>query len=116
MMKIFRILLPTTFPMVIPAFLFIAAVILTAASGMLVPIATMVNPMINCGIPSFFAILAAPSTNQSAPFTRNKKPASLLEYICKKGVACRVDSVHFFVRTVIETYNSESDEIARLLL
>ena len=27
MMKIFRILLPTTFPMVIPAFLFIAAVI-----------------------------------------------------------------------------------------
>lgn len=27
-----------------------------------------------------------------------------------------MDSVHFFVRTVIETYNSESDEIARLLL
>ena len=41
---------------------------------------------------------------------------SLLEYTYKKGVACRVDSVHFFVRTVIETYNSESDEIARLLL
>ena len=41
---------------------------------------------------------------------------SLLEYTCEKGVACRVDSVHFFVRTVIETYNSESDEIARLLL
>lgn len=40
----------------------------------------------------------------------------MLEYTCEKGVACRVDSVHFFVRTVIETYNSESDEIARLLL
>ena len=26
------------------------------------------------------------------------------------------DSVHFFVKTVIETYNLESDEIARLLL
>ncbi len=25
-------------------------------------------------------------------------------------------AVHFFVKTVIETYNSESDEIARLLL
>ena len=41
---------------------------------------------------------------------------SLLEYTREKGVACRVDSVHFFVKTVIETYNSESDEIARLLL
>ena len=27
-----------------------------------------------------------------------------------------MDLVHFFVRTVIETYNSESDETARLLL
>jgi hypothetical protein len=61
---------------VIPAFFCSAAVILTAASGMLVPIATIVRPMISCGIPSFFAILAAPSTNQSAPFTRNKKPTN----------------------------------------
>ena len=47
---------------------------------------------------------------------REIRSMGLLEYTCEKGVACRVDSVHFFVRTVIETYNSESDEIARLLL
>jgi len=53
-----------------------AAVILTAASGILVPIATIVRPMINWGIPSFLAMLAAPSTNQSAPFTRKIKPTN----------------------------------------
>ena len=43
----FIMLLPTTFPMVMPAFCFSAAVMLTAASGMLVPMATMVRPMIS---------------------------------------------------------------------
>ena len=66
--------LPTTFPIVIPAFCCIAAVILTAASGILVPIATMVSPIISWGIPNFLAMLADPSTNQSAPFTRKRKP------------------------------------------
>ena len=47
----FKILDPMTFPMVIPALPLRAAVILTAASGKLVPIATMVKPMTNCGIP-----------------------------------------------------------------
>ena len=42
--KIFIMLLPTTFPIEIPAFPLSAAVILTAASGALVPIATMVRP------------------------------------------------------------------------
>ena len=74
--KIFKILLPTTFPIVIPAFCCMAAVILTAASGILVPIATIVRPMISWGIPSFLAMLAAPSTNQSAPFTRKIKPTN----------------------------------------
>ena len=74
--RMFKILLPTTFPMVIPALLFNVAVILTAASGILVPIATIVRPITSCGIPSLFAMLAAPSTNQSAPFTNIKKPTN----------------------------------------
>ena len=74
--RMFKILLPTTFPTVIPAFCCMAAVTLTAASGILVPMATIVSPITSWGIPSFFAIHAAPSTNQSAPFTRNRKPAS----------------------------------------
>ena len=74
--NIFKILLPTIFPIVIPALLSNAAVMLTAASGKLVPMATIVSPITSCGIPSFFAMLAAPSTNQSAPFTSRKNPTS----------------------------------------
>ena len=70
----FKMLLPTIFPIVMSALPFIAAVILTAASGALVPIATIVKPTISCGIPNFVAIPAAPSTNQSEPFTRNTNP------------------------------------------
>ena len=43
--RIFMILLPSTFPMDIPLFPLNAALILTAASGALVPIATMVRPI-----------------------------------------------------------------------
>ena len=70
------------FPIVISAFPANAAVILTAASGAEVPIATIVNPITNCGIPNFAAILAAPSTNQSAPFTSITKP-NTSKRICK---------------------------------
>ena len=63
-----------TLPMVIPAFPVVAAVILTAASGALVPIATMVRPMTSCGIPNLAAIPAAPSTNQSAPLISMTNP------------------------------------------
>ena len=73
-MRIFRILLPKTLPMVISALPFIAAEILTAASGMLVPIATIVRPITSCGIPNMSAILDALSTNQSAPFISIIKP------------------------------------------
>ena len=72
--RMFKILLPTTFPMEIPALCRKAAVILTAASGALVPMATMVSPMTSCGIPSLRANPAAPSTNQSAPFMSRKNP------------------------------------------
>ena len=88
--KIFKMLLPTTFPMVIPALSFSAAVMLTAASGILVPIATMVSPTINCGTPSFLAMLAAPSTNQSAPLTNKIKPAN-------KIITCKIIIYLFFL-------------------
>ena len=47
---ILNILLPMTLPMEIPAFPFATDVILMAASGALVPKATMVRPITNCGI------------------------------------------------------------------
>ena len=72
--RIFRILLPTMFPMVISAFPLTAAVMLTAASGALVPMATMVSPMTSCDMPSRPAISEAPSTKRSAPFTRSTNP------------------------------------------
>ena len=70
----FNMLLPTMLPIVMSALPLAAAVILTAASGALVPMATIVKPIISCGIPNFVAIPAAPSTNQSEPFTRQTKP------------------------------------------
>ena len=73
--RMFKILLPRMFPMVMPALSFNAAVMLTAASGALVPIATIVSPITSCGIPNLAAIPEAPSTNQSAPFTSIVNPA-----------------------------------------
>ena len=75
--SIFIILLPSTFPTVIPAPSGDnAAFMLTAASGALVPIATMVRPTTISGILHFTAILDAPSTNISAPFIINTKPST----------------------------------------
>ena len=45
MIRIFKMLLPTMLPMVISALPFKQAEILTAASGALVPIATIVKPI-----------------------------------------------------------------------
>ena len=72
--NIFRILLPRTLPIEISALPEIAPVILTAASGALVPIATIVRPMISSEIPNFLAKPEAPSTKKSAPFIRNINP------------------------------------------
>ena len=74
MTRMFRILLPTTLPTVISAFPRSAAVMLTAASGALVPMATIVRPMTSCGIPNFSAILEAPSTKKSDPFISITNP------------------------------------------
>ena len=74
--KTFKIFEPTTLPTAIAATPLRAPVIETAASGADVPIATIVRPTTSCGIPNFTAIPAAPSTNQSAPFTSIVKPTT----------------------------------------
>ena len=51
-----------------------AARILTDASGALVPIATIVKPMITLGTFRNLARLQLPSTNKSAPLIRKIKP------------------------------------------
>ena len=72
--KILNILLPTTFPKEIALLPANADVIDTAASGALVPNATMVNPTITVGILKLYATLLAPSTNISAPLIKSTKP------------------------------------------
>ena len=70
----FAILLPTTFPIDISECPSIAAVVLTINSGIDVPIATIVSPIIIVGILNFFASPLAPSTKKSAPFINKKNP------------------------------------------
>ena len=50
------------------------AVMLTAASGALVPKATIVRPITICGIPILSASEDEPSTKISAPFIRSTNP------------------------------------------
>ena len=51
-----------------------AALMLTDASGALVPIATIVRPIITLGTLRILAREELPSTKKSAPFTRSAKP------------------------------------------
>ena len=74
MIKILNMLLPTTLLIAMSAFLLRAAVILTAASGALVPNATIVKPMTSCGIWNLSAIFDDPSTNLSAPLISSTNP------------------------------------------
>lgn len=67
--KTLSILLPITLPTAIPALFWNAEFILIAASGALVPKATIVRPITISGTLSFVAILDAPSTNASAPLS-----------------------------------------------
>ena len=72
--RMLSMLLPTTLPTERSALPVIAALMLTAASGIEVPIATMVRPITICGILNFFAMLEAPSTKKSAPLAKKTKP------------------------------------------
>ena len=53
-----------------------AAAVLTASSGALVPMATMVSPITSDGTWNRRASPDAPPTNRSAPFTSAAKPAT----------------------------------------
>ena len=72
--RILKMLLPTTFPNEIALVPANAEVMDTAASGALVPNATIVSPTITVGILKLYATLLAPSTNMSAPFIKSTKP------------------------------------------
>ena len=67
-------LLPITLLTASALFPAIDEVMETAASGALVPSATMVNPTIIVGIFKIEAILLAPSTKRSDPFIKNTNP------------------------------------------
>jgi hypothetical protein len=65
---------PIIFPREIPSEFERDAEILTAASGELVPKATIVRPIIIGGIFKYFDMLAEPDTNKSAPLIKIMKP------------------------------------------
>ena len=69
-----NILLPTTLAMERSYAPLRDAEILTAASGRLVPMETIVRPIITDGILKIFATLLLPSTKRSAPLIKKKKP------------------------------------------
>jgi hypothetical protein len=72
--KIFKMFDPMTLPKTSPFDWSIAALMLTASSGALVPKATKVKPITIVEILNRLAIEAAPSTKKSAPLMSNKKP------------------------------------------
>ena len=67
MKNILAILEPSTLPIAIPEFPQILARIDTINSGILVPIATIVSPIIASEIQNFLAIDTAPSTSTFHP-------------------------------------------------
>lgn len=77
MRKIFAIFDPRTFPIAISVFPWILAMIETTNSGILVPIATIVNPMIASEILNFLAIETAPSTRTFHQNVRRINPATI---------------------------------------
>ncbi len=68
----FTIFEPRTLPMAISAFPDMLAKIETINSGILVPIATIVKPIIACDIQNFFATDTEPSTRTFAPKVRSR--------------------------------------------
>ena len=80
--RIFKILLPITFPSTISALLEIIDLTETANSGALVPKATIVRPISIFDNLKFCAKDAAPSTKTSAPLIKITKP-TISNIICK---------------------------------
>ena len=77
MRNIFAIFDPVTFAIAISVLPCRLAVTETMSSGRLVPIATMVRPMIACEILNRFAILTAPSTRILPPKVRSHSPPAI---------------------------------------
>jgi hypothetical protein len=78
--EIFNKFEPIILPREIPSEFERDAEILTAASGELVPKATIVRPIIIGGIFKYFDILAEPDTNKSAPLINIMKPVNSNKY------------------------------------
>ena len=76
-----KILEPMMLPSEISLFPASPALILTAASGALVPMATIVRPIITEGTFKIPAMDEEPSTKKSAPLISNTKPISKSKYI-----------------------------------
>lgn len=74
MRRMFAILLPITFPIVIPVTPFRLELILTTNSGADVPNATIVSPIIISEILNFLASEEAPITRRSAPLIKIMNP------------------------------------------
>lgn len=81
--KTFAIFDPRTFPIAISGFHPILASTDTMSSGILVPIATIVSPMIASEIPYFLARETAPSTSTFHPNVRSTSP-KIIEAIAIK--------------------------------
>ena len=60
--------------------------------------------MISWGIPSFLAMLAAPSTNQSAPFTRKIKPTNKIQSLAELLINCTDEEVNRYHRQATPFY------------
>ena len=77
MRKTFAIFDPRTFPMANSVLPEIDEMSETMSSGILVPIATIVSPIIASDIPHFFASETAPSTRRFPPTVRSKSQISI---------------------------------------
>lgn len=72
--KIFAIFEPRTFQIAISGFHHMLASTETMSSGILVPIATIVSPIIACDIPNLFATDTDPSTSAFHQKMRRMRP------------------------------------------
>lgn len=77
MTRRFMIFDPTIFPTAISDFPLLAATIEVVSSGALVPIATIVSPMIASDIWNFFARDTAPSTRTFHPKASKTRPSMI---------------------------------------
>ena len=87
MRLMFAMLLPMMFPRIIPGLFEKVAVIAVASSGMDVPKATKVRPIMNLLIPREFASFAADETRREAPFiSANKEIMKIIIKVARDSI------------------------------